>query len=57
MYEVNKLGRVGAIIHRDRHPGSFDIVHVKDAAGHSFATRSGNVFVIGETNKTLVSLP
>ena len=33
------LGRVGTIIHRERHPGSFDIVHVKDTAGHKFATR------------------
>merc|ERR1712135_88547 len=33
------LGRVGIIMHREKHPGSFDIVHVKDAAGHSFATR------------------
>lgn len=32
-------GRVGVVGHRERHPGSFDIVHVKDAAGHSFATR------------------
>merc|ERR1711997_545645 len=32
-------GRVGTIMHRERHPGSFDIVHVKDAAGHTFATR------------------
>merc|ERR1711970_602370 len=31
------LGRVGIIMHREKHPGSFDIVHVKDAAGHSFA--------------------
>ena len=33
------LGRVGTIINRERHPGSFDIVHVKDALGHLFATR------------------
>lgn len=33
------LGRVGTIINRERHPGSFDIVHVKDAIGHTFATR------------------
>lgn len=33
------LGRVGTIINRERHPGSFDIVHVKDALGHTFATR------------------
>jgi small subunit ribosomal protein S4e len=33
------MGRVGIIGHRERHPGSFDIVHIKDAAGHTFATR------------------
>jgi small subunit ribosomal protein S4e len=51
------LGRVGVIISRERHPGSFEIVHVKDAAGQSFATRISNVFVIGKGNKSLVSLP
>lgn len=33
------MGRVGIVGHREKHPGSFDIVHIKDAAGHSFATR------------------
>ena len=33
------LGRVGTVVSRDRHPGSFDIVHIKDALGHTFATR------------------
>lgn len=33
------LGRVGTVVNRERHPGSFDIVHVKDANGHTFATR------------------
>lgn len=33
------LGRVGTVVSRERHPGSFDIVHVKDANGHTFATR------------------
>jgi len=55
------MGRVGAIVSRERHLGSFDIVHIKDAAGNSFATRLGNVFVIGKTDgktsKTFVSLP
>merc|ERR1712070_772365 len=50
-------GRVGIIISRERHQGSFDIVHVKDSAGHSYATRLGNVFVIGEGAKPLISLP
>lgn len=51
------LGRVGLITNRERHHGSFDIIHVKDAAGHTFATRMGNVFVIGKSNKAMVSLP
>merc|ERR1719277_2208019 len=33
----NNIGRVGVIMHRERHPGSFEIVHVKDAVGHTFA--------------------
>ena len=44
----HNVGRVGTVISRERHPGSFDIVHVKDANGHSFAPRLSNVFVIGE---------
>merc|ERR1719220_2623063 len=51
------LGRVGVITSRDRHPGSFDIVHVKDAAGHSCSTRMSNIFIIGKGNKSMVSLP
>jgi small subunit ribosomal protein S4e len=51
------LGRVGVITHREKHPGSFDIVHVRDAGGHQFATRLGNVFVIGKGTKSYVSLP
>jgi small subunit ribosomal protein S4e len=35
----HNIGRVGIIQSRERHPGSFDIVHVKDANGHTFATR------------------
>ena len=51
------LGRVGVITNRERHHGSFDIIHVKDALGHTFATRFTNVFVIGKGNKSMVSLP
>jgi len=51
------LGRIGVIVNRERHLGGFDIVHVKDAAGHSFATRLSNVFVIGRGTKPLISLP
>ncbi len=53
-------GRIGVIAQRDRHPGSFDIVHIKDAEGTTFATRLANVFVVGkgsDTKTALVSLP
>ena len=51
------LGRVGVIMTKERHPGSHDIVQLKDATGNTFATRLGNVFVIGKGPKPVVSLP
>ena len=51
------LGRIGVITNQERHPGSFDVIHVKDANGNSFATRLCNVFVIGKGNKPWISLP
>lgn len=51
------MGRVGMITHRERHPGGFDIVHLKDANDHTFATRLSNVFVIGDSSKPWISLP
>lgn len=53
----HNLGRVGIITSRERHVGSFDIIHVKDALGHTFATRSAYIFVIGKNNLPYVSLP
>jgi len=53
----NSCGRVGVILHRDKHPGSFEIVHVKDAVGHTFCTRLDNVMVIGKGSKPWISLP
>merc|ERR1711974_257622 len=50
-------GRVGIIMNRERHQGSFDIVHVKDHGGHTFATRLGYIFIIGKGSKSYVSLP
>merc|ERR1712031_93035 len=51
-------GRVGTIVSREKHIGSFEIVHLKDANGKSFATRIMNVFPIGpKEDATLVSLP
>ncbi|XP_012370383.1 40S ribosomal protein S4-like [Octodon degus] len=50
------LGRIGAITNREKHPGSFDVVHVKDAKGNSFAARLSNIFVISKGSKPWISL-
>ncbi|GMH78106.1 hypothetical protein TrVE_jg10413 [Triparma verrucosa] len=50
-------GRVGTLMHTEKHQGSFDICTIKDAKGHTFATRLGNVFVIGSGTKPMVTLP
>ena len=41
------------MLFREKHPGSFDIVHIKDSQGHVFATRLNYVFVIGKVTKLL----
>ena len=51
------LGRVGTVVNREKHPGSFEIIHVKDANGHLFATRLTNIFIIGKGAKAYISLP
>jgi len=53
----HSIGRVGVIMNLERHPGSFEIVHVKDSVGHTFATRLQNVYVIGKGSKPWISLP
>jgi len=50
------IGRVGVITNKEKHPGSFDIVHLRDKKMNEFATRIGNVFVIGH-DKAWISLP
>lgn len=50
-------GRVGTIVSREKHKGSYEIVHIKDADGNDFATRLEYCFVIGEGSKPLISLP
>ncbi|PCH36379.1 40S ribosomal protein S4 [Wolfiporia cocos MD-104 SS10] len=51
------MGRAGVIVHREKHVGGFDIVHVKDSLDRTFATRISNIFVLGEGTKPWISLP
>merc|ERR1711967_88300 len=51
-------GRVGVVTAREKHVGSFEIIHIKDAKGRAFATRIMNVFTISsKDDEPLVSLP
>lgn len=53
----NNIGRIGVLQSVEKHPGSFDIAHVKDSRGNQFATRTGNIFVIGDGKSPAISLP
>lgn len=51
------VGRIALMISKEKHPGSYDIVHLRDRRNNEFATRVGNVFVIGTGDSPLVSIP
>ncbi|AFZ81251.1 40S ribosomal protein S4, putative [Theileria equi strain WA] len=53
----HNVGRVGTIVNKEKHPGSFDLIHIKDSQDSTFSTRSSNVFVIGLGSQPYVSLP
>lgn len=53
----HNAGRVGQLMHVERHEGSFHIITIKDTKGHSFCTRMQNVFVIGTGNHPQCTLP
>ncbi|KAI5081772.1 hypothetical protein GOP47_0001515 [Adiantum capillus-veneris] len=53
----NFRGRIGIIKHREKHKGSFEILHVQDTADQEFSTQLGNVFTIGKGIKPWVTLP
>lgn len=53
----NNIGRVGHLQSLEKHPGSYEIAHIRDANGNAFATRLTNVMVIGDSKNTIVSLP
>ncbi|CDF33120.1 40S ribosomal protein S4 [Chondrus crispus] len=52
----HNIGRIGIIQLREKHPGSHEIIRVRDAMGHDFATRKTNVFIIGKGSEPAISL-
>jgi len=53
----NNIGRVGIITNIEKHPGSFDIVHLRDANQKTFATRISNIIILGRGKQSWISLP
>ena len=43
----NNIGRVGTVVRVEKHPGSYEIIYIKDNNGVEFSTRLRNVFVTG----------
>jgi len=52
----NNIGRTGNIERLEKHPGSYEIVHVKDDNGLEFSTRLSNVFIIGSKQSEIALL-
>jgi len=50
-------GRVGILKELEPHPGADTIAYIEDLAGRSFSTLGSYVFIIGESNKPMVTLP
>ena len=44
----NNIGRVGTIQKIEKHPGSYEIVYIKDTKGTEFSTRLTNIFITGD---------
>ena len=44
----NNIGRTGVIEKIEKHPGSYEIVYIKDNAGKDFSTRLTNIFITGD---------
>ena len=44
----NNIGRAGTIVKIEKHPGSYEIVYIKDTTGKEFSTRLTNIFITGD---------
>jgi len=53
----NNIGRIGNLQSLEKHPGSFEIAHVKDTSGQNFSTRLSNIVVIGDGKTPAISIP
>jgi len=53
----NNIGRIGVLQSLEKHPGSFEIAHVKDTSGKLFSTRLQNIIILGDGKTPAISIP
>jgi small subunit ribosomal protein S4e len=53
----NNVGRIGNLQSIEKHPGSYEIAHVKDTSNNAFSTRLQNIIVIGDGKTPAISIP
>ena len=53
----NNVGRIGNLQSIEKHPGSYEIAHVKDSNSNHFSTRLQNIIVIGDGKTPAISIP
>ena len=49
----NNIGRAGVIAKIEKHPGSYEIVYIKDTTGKEFSTRLTNIFITGDQSSEI----
>lgn len=49
-------GRVGTVARIEKHDASFNIVHLADGKGSKFATRVGNMMIVGRGKRPAITL-
>ena len=49
----NNIGRAGIIEKIEKHPGSYEIVYIRDTSGKDFSTRLTNIFITGDQNSEI----
>ena len=49
----NNIGRTGVIEKIEKHPGSYEIVYIKDTTGKEFSTRLTNIFITGDQSSEI----
>ena len=53
----HNTGKVGVVYYSEKNLGNEETVRIKDSLGNEFVTKISNIFIIGKSNKSFISLP